>query len=763
MKWSNVRLILSREIRDQLRDRRTLFMIVVLPLLLYPLLAMCVVQVSQFRKEHATKVFVIGAHPRLLEEPALFENNRFAARLFSSPEGVALLELKFAPETPPPGKTLADMADQARQQVAKSGGPYDAAVYFPSDFAEQLERFRQGVAARTSGRDVVGEADGATKKKRAFKELPPVPRPDIIFTSANEKSQMAGSRVLDVLQRWGEEVGRANLSALGLSPSAAKPIEVAASDLAEESGRSGSVFWAKLLPLILLLWALTGAFYPAVDLCAGEKERGTLETLLSSPAQRSEIVVGKLVTIMIFSMITAILNMGTMSLTGGLLMSHMPIQGAPSLMSFVWLFVALVPMSALFSALCLALASLARSTKEGQYYLMPLVMICMPLALVPLAPGVELTLGNSLIPVTNVVLLLRTLLEGDYATALRFALPVIGMTLLCCLLAIRWAVEQFNKESVLFRESERLDVGLWLQHLFHDRRPTPTVAMAVLCGLAILVFKFFLSLTTTFPESFGDLVKIALVTQVVVVAPALVMTFALTSHPLQTLSLGRGSWRNALVAVFAAIALAVAIHPVAIVFETAASKLYPTPEGAEALARLFGKAPNFLSLLLLIAVVPPICEELAFRGFILSGLRHTGRKWRAIVVAAVFFGMTHAFLQQQLAAVLIGVVIGYLAVQSGNLLPCIAYHMVHNGLMLSLSAITPKTLREWPFLNWMVERSEGGFAYHWVVVVAGGMAAALILTWFSLLTYQKTDEERLQDAIRRGIKADDEPLASSAM
>ena len=79
--------------------------------------------------------------------------------------------------------------------------------------------------------------------------------------------------------------------------------------------------WSKILPVMLLLWAMTGAFYPAVDLCAGEKERGTLETLLSSPAERSEIVLGKLLTVMLFSMATAVLNLLSMGVTGWLILA----------------------------------------------------------------------------------------------------------------------------------------------------------------------------------------------------------------------------------------------------------------------------------------------------------------------------------------------------------------------------------------------------------------------------------------------------------
>jgi hypothetical protein len=106
---------------------------------------------------------------------------------------------------------------------------------------------------------------------------------------------------------------------------------------------------------------------------------------------------------------------------------------------------------------------------------MPLMLVSMPLMLLPMSPGVELNLGNSLVPLTGMVLLLRSVIEGQYHLAWPFVLPVALVTLGCCLLAIRWAEEQFNRESVLFRESEdnghddsRPDAdGAWHQRRFH--------------------------------------------------------------------------------------------------------------------------------------------------------------------------------------------------------------------------------------------------------------------------------------------------------
>ena len=93
-------MILGREIRDQLRDRRTLFMIAVLPVLLYPLLGMSMLQVSQFMQEQPTRVLVVGAKD-IAGLPPLFENQQFAGRLFADPSRTKLLELHFTPDGPP--------------------------------------------------------------------------------------------------------------------------------------------------------------------------------------------------------------------------------------------------------------------------------------------------------------------------------------------------------------------------------------------------------------------------------------------------------------------------------------------------------------------------------------------------------------------------------------------------------------------------------------------------------------------------------------
>jgi sodium transport system permease protein len=754
MNWSNVKLIFAREVRDQLRDRRTLFMIAVLPMLLYPLLGTSFLQLAQFLQEKETSVLVVGAAEltELNDLPPLIENNQFAGDLFGDPDKARLLKLTFARDEPrvaQPGAAASpeEQLEQASELVSQ--GAYQLVVYIPPDFGEQLEAFRNGLlrAAQTGGES----ADNVN-----------VPSPTIFYNTASEKSRIAFSRFARVMERWTVAIGQQNLRDSKVPVLAARPFEFSPSDVAAASGHRNAAIWSKLLPFVLLIWALTGAFYPAIDLCAGEKERGTLETLLSSPAERSEIVWGKLATVMLFSVATAVLNLASMGLTGAFVirqLSHSAIVpsglGMPPISSLAWLLLALLPVAALFSALCLALAAFARSTKEGQYYLMPLVLITMPLMILPMAPGVELTLGNSLIPVTGVVLLLRTVLEGNYFGALPFIAPVVAVTALCCLLAVRWAIDQFNKESVLFRESERLDLGLWVRHLVRDRGPTPTIGEAFSCFVLIMLVQFFINLAMRAPNDFRGVAQVIFISQVVVIAmPALLLTIMLTSSPARTLLIDRLPRLMPLVVAFL---LALAINPVVHALSPIVQKLYPVNEqmieASQALMQHLNAAPYAWLPFLLIAVLPAFCEELAFRGFLLSGLRHLGHKWWAIVLSAVFFGMVHTILQQSLMAAAVGVVLGFIAVQCGSLWPCIVFHVTHNslGLLSSRISISPESYEKYPILGYLFERvQEGGQVMHtygWPLVAAGGIAACYLLYWLHRLPYQKTSEEQLQEAL----------------
>lgn len=749
MSWTNVKLIFCRELRDQMRDRRTLFTIVVLPLLLYPILAMLAFQVQQFRKEHPSKILVVGAEG-LPQQPPLFEEGHFAAAVCPAKEG-QLLEMELS-EAVAHGATDAEVVATATADLR--AGKWDAVVYFPREFSRRL------AAAQATD-------SNSTKS--------PLPQPEIFLSTASDKSQVAHARVTAVIGRWRDAIIAGNLKQNNLPVTAVAPFDLANTDVAEPV-QARAALWAKVLPFVLLVWALTGAFYPAVDLCAGEKERGTLETLLSSPAQRSEIVWGKLLTVMTFSMATSLLNLASMGATGTFIagqlekMAANPLPmhfGPPPLAAIFWLVLALVPISAMFSALSLAVAAFARSSKEGQYYLLPLLMISLPLMMLSLLPNSQLDVGTAMIPLTGVMLLLRVLIEGQLLEALKYLPIVAGVTSLCCWFAIRWAIHQFNDESVLFRESERFHLGLWVRQMLVKRDDAPTVGEAVCCGVTLLVIRFFSSFMLPPPRGPIDFINMTLVVQIALIAtPACLMAIMLTRRPLGTLGLRAPShWAT----LPAAVLLAACLHPAAVWLGYGIEAVYPKSEALKDALATLGSAMEGTpawKLILLLALLPAVCEELAFRGFVLNGLRRSGHKWGAILVTSALFGVVHMLLQQSLSAFLIGIVIGYVAVKTNSIWPAMLFHFTHNSLAVLSGFATPEVVRSNPILSWLLipaadiysllpflrQMFAGVIAdeqlvYNPLAVLLALSAATGILFWHKRLPYHFLAEERLQEAL----------------
>ncbi len=700
--WGKVACIFRRELRDQLRDRRTLFIIAVLPLLLYPLLSMGLLQIAQFLKRHPSKVLLLY-DARLPSPPDLVQDGRVMG-LSREESDLFQLEMRAcAAGTVPTLRT--ELGDWMRQ------GLYDLAVWVPRD-------------ASLVGPP--GAVDGPSA-------------PQVFYCAAKDRSRMAHQRMLSVLREWNLQRAQRQSDA-PVVESIESRFQIVSDDLSDDRHRRAAL-WSKILPFVVFIWALTGAFYPAIDLCAGEKERGTLETLLASAAERLDIVWGKLLTTMLFSAATALLNMICMVATASYVTRQfaglaspqlLPQFGPPSLAALTWVLLALLPITALFGSLALALAALARSTKEGQYYLMPLILGFTPLMMLAMVPSARLDLGNSLLPVTGLMLLLRHVMEGEFQQVWLYAIPVMVVTVGCCLLSIRWAVDQFSNEQVLFRSSERFRVWIWLKQLMRERGPTPSLPEAVLCGMLILMIRFFAGAVAGLPATWNEFVHSTTVALVAfIAAPPLLMTLILTSSPRQTLLLRRPP-RGSLLA---AAALAVCLHPLATALIGLVRQLYPLDESLfRPLERLFASAPSIWDVLLLMAVLPALCEEIAFRGFILSGLRQTGMRWRAIALSSLLFGLAHGVLQQSLIAGTFGLVLGYLAVSTNSLFPCIVFHASHNALGLLASDWLPRLAAAG--IPGMAQAIPGGSAHHpsyvygIAILFPSLLAAGILLNWF---------------------------------
>ncbi|MEM1071099.1 MAG: ABC transporter permease subunit/CPBP intramembrane protease, partial [Planctomycetota bacterium] len=512
------------------------------------------------------------------------------------------------------------------------------------------------------------------------------------------------------------------LSDSGIDMQMLVPFQLNDIDIAPERTREAA-FWSKLLPFIMLVWAMTGAFYPAIDLVAGEKERGTLETLLCSPALRTEIVWGKLGAVSTFSILTAILNAGSMLLTSSFVFRQMGVGGgaigAPPITPMLWLLVALIPLALLFSAMALAVAAMAKSSKEGQYYLMPLMMVTLPLVLLPMLPGTSLSAGTSLIPVTGMFLMVRALVEGQYYFALLHLPMVVGVTAGCLWLAVTWVRRQFDSESVLFGSGDQWELSMWVRHLWRDRQTAASPAQAYACGAIIIVALFFGKLAVTgAPEGLAGISKMILMPQIgMILAPALLMATMLTTSLRSSLRIRMPHWTTLPLAVL----LGVTLHPMYVMLAEWISFTYPISEQAQAAMKPFtdqiSSAP-WLTVLFLMALVPAICEELAFRGFIFGGLVRERGRLRAVVITALLFGVSHGVLQQSIAATIMGLLLGWIALRTGSVLPGILIHFTNNALSVSMERIAES---QWDGAIMFLRATDAGPAYQpmWIVTSVG--------------------------------------------
>lgn len=765
--WRNLRLIFLREVRDQLRDRRTLFMIAVLPLLLYPALGIGMVQLTVLFAEQPRTVVLLGE--KYLPLPPLVYDSQFVAAWFPNKDldarKLELISDGLVDETPldklPPrtrnllqdARLIRDkLAEEKRlqqtQEEARDAGNAREAVRL----GQQVRALQQelGHFFASSGMQVLvivpenfAEHVAKTNRQIAAHKSPDEadrPRPIIVHNDADEKSVIAYSRVLQALKSWEDKILQERLKLANLPENFDSPIDLKSENLALDTQIAANI-WSKLFPALLVIMSVTGAFYPAIDLCAGEKERGTMETLLICPATRTEIVLGKFLTVMAFSICTAVLNLLSMGMTGrhmATMISHGQAHASelslPSPISLVWVVVLLIPLAALFSALCLALATFARSSKEGQYYLTPLLMVTLGLTVFCLSPGVEITPFYSVMPVAGVALLLKALLLSPISVGpglYWYAVPVLVTTVIYSGLALWWAIDQFQREEVLFREAERFELGLWIRHLLRDKEDTPSFAEAAFCFVIVMLLQFAAlkalaqaSLGAGQPMDLSGTLRIMLIQQLAIVAsPALFMAVMLTTKPWKTLRLTWPGWPCLLLAPV----LAVACHPLSVELAQSLSWFFPPlPDSIrELMARIFDPAQKISLgyILVAFAVAPAICEEITFRGFILSGFHRHGRTGLAIALSSVAFGVMHMIPQQVFNAALLGLVLGFLAIRSGSLFPPVLFHLVFNSLAVFHGRLTGEW-KDHPPAPFVSALKDGEVHYTWLTL---SIAAAILL------------------------------------
>lgn len=274
----------------------------------------------------------------------------------------------------------------------------------------------------------------------------------ILEDAGNQTSQTAAERLNATLGAIGQQVVAQRLRAHHLPPEYAQPFTIEEKPI-KQGGSTATFFLAMMLPYILSVSAFSGAIYAAFDQVAGEKERGTLETLLVSPASRRAIVLGKFGAVVAVCLISSLLAIAGMAITFG-----------SGLKQYAWLskgglhlgpaaicvtLLVLLPLSVLFAGLLLAVSTFARNQKEAQTYLAPLFILVLAPAMISMFLNTDVGLSVALAPVLNAAIIIKQALSGTYDLA--FILLASAASVLYAAVALTFATKLFQKESVLIK------------------------------------------------------------------------------------------------------------------------------------------------------------------------------------------------------------------------------------------------------------------------------------------------------------------------
>ena len=399
MNLNRVGIIYRKELIDALRDRRTIISTIVLPILMFPVLT---IGFGFLAARSMQKVEREGSTIMLLGEtnaPRLAEKLRAA-------DGIRVV--------PPSDAYVALISDKKLR----------CALEFPRHFEADVKANRQ-------------------------------PGVKIYHFASEMRSQVAVRAVQKILRDYGDQVIATRLMESGLTKDLLKPFVSQEENVAAPQKVGGNVIGG-LFPYLIIFLCFMGALAPAIDLTAGEKERGTIETILASPVSRLDLVVGKFLMVFTASIVTAVVSLTSFALTFTLpfLAAHEIAKKSQipfdiSVTGVAAVLLMMLPLAVMFAAVLMTIALWSKTTKEAHSYASPLMLLVLMPAMAAMVPGFDLNAKLALVPVLNVSLVSKEVLTGNYPWLL-IAL-VFGSSCAYAATALGLAVAAFKHESVLFR------------------------------------------------------------------------------------------------------------------------------------------------------------------------------------------------------------------------------------------------------------------------------------------------------------------------
>lgn len=607
------------EMRHVLRDRRALVAALLLPLLLVPLV-------------------LWGA--------------RLASQIQSAQQAADPSEVRL----------VGPAADAVRELLENSGLATESVTSWG------LDSEASALSALAAG-EVDAVMDCRWIQPRSNPAWDAMPRVLLLFYADDARSNLAVDRVESLLLEVRAETRRVRLQDRGSAVDSQEVLAVTETDIATQGQVAGARLgrWATAA---LLLLALLGGSVVAGDTLAGERERGSLETLLTSAVERRQIVLAKLLAVATFGGLVV----GVQLLNLYLQLAWMGDDGMPLGLAVqrspgVWISLGalLLPLLLLISGALLWISGRAKSYKEFHFYLLPLTVVLVVPATAAALPGAELQGGWVLLPIANISLAVRATLMGQGAT-----LPSIGAWMVTTMVAA-WTL----RAAVLELTSETR----WVES--RGKAPAILTPFERHVGAWFVAFWALIFLLLVHVPWWTDLVAQLVLTLIIVClggSLALILGYGLERH--QVLRLRAPAPRYWLLVWVGAPALALSCGAL---FRWT-TELFPISRQAlQAYGGLL-EQPGLsgLELVVLIALLPAICEEIAFRGILLSGLQRRLPQLQACLVVGVAFAMFHFDTARFLPTLLLGSMLALLTLRSQSIYPAMVWHALHNGLALWL-------------------------------------------------------------------------------
>ena len=402
MSWGAIGTIYAKELRDQLRDRRTLLSTIVIPTFIMPAIVLGVGKMASAiivkARQEIPRIMVIGGADSPGVRADLERSGKFRVET-ATPDWRSLISEKRV-------RAAAEIPAGFERALGSGSAPavnlYDYEGELKSGLAvEELRNFFLGLRDRTTA--------------RLLKER-------------------------------------------GIPATVARPFEVRQANVAPPEKVGGNLLGG-IVPYIIVLICFMGAMSPAMDITAGEKERGTMETLLCSPVARTDIVLGKFLVVLTGSLAAVVCSLVSMGATlvavgasiGGMAAGPGGPGAAPTIdpAGVLGVLAMVIPVSVLFSAVLFAVSLFAKSMKEAQSYAGPLVFVVILPAIAGLLPGIDLNLRLAFVPILNLSLVCKEMLSGVWHWG--YIGVIFGSTALYAAAALALAVWMFRREGVIFR------------------------------------------------------------------------------------------------------------------------------------------------------------------------------------------------------------------------------------------------------------------------------------------------------------------------